>query len=61
MDNRFCNGFYGPHPQLAVPESFDLCLTYEEQVMYLNDKVIKLEARIAELDEKIQNNFSKTY
>lgn len=46
-------GFFGPHPQLVIPESFELCLSYEEQVAYLNKYIEELEKRIEELEKKV--------
>lgn len=52
MQRDFC-GFYGPHPQLVIPESFDMCFSYEEQVSYLAFHVKELEEKVKELENKL--------
>lgn len=50
--NTQYKAFYGPHPQLVIPESFDLCFSYEEQVAYLAHHVQELEKRVKILENK---------
>lgn len=45
--------FYGAHPQLVIPESFDMCLTYAEQVEYLAYHLHELEERVKVLENKL--------
>lgn len=52
MDTRY-DTFYGPHPQLVIPESFDMCLTYAEQVEYLAYHLHELEERVKVLEAKL--------
>lgn len=47
------NEFFGPHPQLVIPESFDLCFSYAEQVAYLAYHVQQLEEKVAKLEEQL--------
>lgn len=54
--NKMYTGFFGPHPQLAIPESFDLCFSYEEQVAYLASKVKELEEKVEKLEENVLTN-----
>ena len=37
-------------PQLFMPESFDDCMTYYEQLNYLFNKITKLEERVTQLE-----------
>jgi|GEM_PF-4279901 len=38
------------NPQLVIPSSFQNCLTYEKQVLWLYKKIVELEERVAELE-----------
>lgn len=37
-------------PMLVIPSSFAECLSYEQQIMYLNKKIEELEKRVTELE-----------
>ena len=52
MDTRY-EAFFGAHPQLVIPESFDMCLTYAEQVEYLAYHLQELEERVKALEAKL--------
>lgn len=52
MDKRY-EAFYVAHPQLVIPESFDMCLTYAEQVEYLAFHLHELEERVKVLEAKL--------
>lgn len=46
--------FGKPHPNLVIPESFDLCFTYEEQIAYLAYYLADALDRIKLLEEKVK-------
>lgn len=52
MNNKY-EAFYGAHPQLVIPESFDMCLTYAEQVEYLAYHLHELEERVKAIEAKL--------
>lgn len=44
--------FGKPYPNLVIPESFDLCFTYEMQIAYLAYYLADARDRIKLLEEK---------
>ncbi len=62
MANNECNNI--PNPMLVVPSTFGECLTYAQQISFLQkeieelqSKVTTLEAKVAELED--DNAFDK--
>ena len=39
--------------RLIIPETFDNCLTYEEQVAYLAYHLAELEKKVEEISQKV--------
>lgn len=56
MNDNFPMIFKNPHPQLVVPESFDLCFSYEEQVAFLAYHLEDALTRIAALEAKVDTD-----
>lgn len=47
----------GPfQPQLVIPTTFAECLSYEQQVNYLAQKIAELEDRVADLEAEVESN-----
>ncbi len=44
-------------PQLVIPSSFQECLSYEQQIMYLNKKIEELNDKVIELESKIDPQY----
>lgn len=40
-------------PRIVIPESFDLCLTYEQQIFYLANMCEKLSEKIVSMQQDI--------
>lgn len=43
-------------PQLFMPESFNECMTYYEQLNYLFNKIMMLEERVTQLEGVKEND-----
>ena len=56
MNDNFPMIFRNPHPQLVIPESFDLCFSYEEQVAFLAYHLEDALTRIAALESKVDTD-----
>lgn len=56
MNDNFPMIFKNPHPQLVIPESFDLCFSYEEQVAFLAYHLEDALTRIAALEAKVDTD-----
>lgn len=53
MNDNFSAIFRNPHPQLVIPETFDLCFSYEEQIAYLAYHLDDALTRIAALEAQV--------
>lgn len=42
-------------PQLVIPTTFENCLTYEKQILFLCKTINTLSDQIDELEERVQN------
>lgn len=50
-------GPFGPcKPQLVIPTSFEMCLSYEQQVNFLAQKIHDLEERVEALEAEVESN-----
>lgn len=56
MNDNFPMIFKNPHPQLVIPESFELCFSYEEQVAFLAYHLEDAMTRIAALEAKVDTD-----
>jgi len=55
--NPFTRVPRGPFkPQLVIPTSFEACLSYEQQVNFLAQKIHDLEERVEALEGDVESN-----
>lgn len=40
-------------PQLVIPQTFEQCFTYEEQVLFLKNEIDKLKTQVATLSSEV--------
>lgn len=43
-------------PQIIIPSTFQECLSYEQQILYLNKKIEDLTERVEALESKEKEN-----
>ena len=46
-----CN--YIPNPMLVIPSTFGECLTYAQQIGFLQNEIEELQTKVTTLEEKV--------
>ena len=50
-NNKDCNCI--PNPMLVIPSTFGECLTYAQQIGFLQNEIEELQTKVTTLEEKV--------